>query len=82
MISEFFIDIGFSLADKFLSLVPKIEWTIETSAWEYAKDAIDMICYLLPVGTITSIFSLIIAIAFLRVAIAVLRTIIGLIPFV
>ena len=82
MIVEFFIDIGFGFLDRVFSLLPKIEWTVNTSAWTYAKDILDMICYLLPINTITAIGVLIIDIALLRVAISFIRTVLGLIPFV
>lgn len=82
MISEFFIDAGFGIADKFLSMLPDMTWSIETSAWEYAKDFLDMICYLLPLNTIRNIVSFIVAVAFVRIVISFARTIMGFIPFV
>lgn len=82
MISEFFIDIGFGFLDGIFALLPEIEWNVNTSAWEYARDVLDMICYLLPINTITSIAALIISIAMLRIAISFIRTVLGLIPFI
>lgn len=82
MISEFFIDCGFAVADGFFSLLPEMEWTVETSAWTYAGDILDMICYLLPLGTVTAIISLIVGVTVVRIAISFIRTIIGLIPFI
>ena len=82
MISQFFIDIGFNVLDGIFELFPKIEWNPDTSAWQYARDFVDMISYLHPLGTISSIISLIMAVTFFRITIAFIRTIWGFIPFV
>ena len=82
MIAEFFINCGFGILDGVFSLLPQIEWDVNTSAWSYLRDFLDMICYLLPLDTITAIISLIFGIAFLRIAIAFVRTLLDLIPFV
>lgn len=82
MITEFFLDCFFGLADGFFSLLPDITWSVDTSAWEYARDIVDMVCYLLPISTIQQIVSMIIALLFFRVVIAFIRTVLGLIPYV
>lgn len=81
MITEFFIDCGFGILDGLFSLLPEIEWNVNTTAFDYAGDILDMICYLLPIGTITAIITLILGIAFLRIAISFIRTVVGMIPF-
>lgn len=82
MITEFLIDCFFGLANGFLSLVPDITWDVNTSAWEFAHDVLDLVCYLLPMDTLQHILSLIVSIVFLRISIAFIRTLLGLIPFV
>lgn len=82
MIAEFFINIGFGFLDGVFALLPEINWNVDTSAWSYLGDILDMICYLLPMGTVTAIAVLIIDIALLRVAISFIRTILGMIPFI
>ena len=82
MVSEFFINIGFSFVDKIFSFLPAIEWSVDTSAWTYLTDILEMVCYLLPMHTISAIVVLIIDIAFVRIAISFFRTVLGLIPFV
>ena len=82
MITEFFLDLLFGVVEGLCSLMPEIYWTVDTGAFSYAHDALSMVCYLLPMGTVTNIVSLLIAILFLRIAIAFIRTILGLIPFV
>lgn len=81
MITEFFIDCGFGILDGLFSLLPEIEWNVNTTAFEYAGDILDMICYLLPIGSITAVITLILGIAFLRIAISFIRAVVGMIPF-
>lgn len=82
MIAEFFIDCGFGIADGLFAMLPEITWSVDTTAWQYAKDFLDMIAYLLPLNTIIAIITLIVDIAIARVIISVLRVLLSLIPFV
>ena len=82
MITELFLDGFFKVADSMLGFIPPIEWTIDTGAWEFGRDALSMICWLLPMGTIKSIIGFVVGIGFLRIAVAVVRFILNLIPFV
>lgn len=82
MISEFFIDSGFSIAEKVLEKIPEINWDTNTGAWEYLKDFLDMVCYLLPLDTITAIITLLIAISSLRIVISLAGFIKRTVPFV
>lgn len=82
MIGEFFIDCGFGILSSALEKLPVMTWTVETSAGEFLGDFLDMVCYLLPLGTIQQIFSLIMTLTFMRIGIAFIRTIWGFIPFV
>ena len=81
MITELILNGLFSITDFFLGLMPAIEWTVDTTAWQYAGDVLSMICWLLPFNTITSIFAAVIAIGAFRLTIAAIRTLAGLFPF-
>lgn len=82
MISEFFINAGFGIADRFLSLLPDMTWSVDTTAWQYLKDFLDMVCYILPLETVIDIGSLIVTLSVFRICIAIIRAIKGFIPFV
>lgn len=82
MITEAILNLLFGLADKSLALLPDIYWTVDTSALDFAHDALSMVAYLLPINAVKQIISLILAITLFRIAIAVARTIMGFIPFV
>ena len=81
MITELLLNGLFGVADILLGLLPEMEWNINTSAFEYAKDIADMIAYLLPMGYIKHAISFIIALTVFRISIAVIRTLKGFIPF-
>lgn len=83
MITELLLSGLFGIGDILLGLLPDtIEWTVNTSVWAYLKDILDMICYLLPIDHIKNIIGGIIALAFFRISVALLRFLKGLIPFV
>lgn len=84
MIIEKILDFFFAIAERLLSILEpyQIDWNINTSAWQYVQDILNMIGYLLPVNTITAIIGLIVSITMFRIAVAVIRTIWGFIPFV
>lgn len=82
MITELILSGFFGIADIFFGLMPEIEWTLDTSAWEYGRDVLSMIAYLLPMGHIKAAISLIIALGVFRITVAVLMEIKAFIPFI
>lgn len=82
MITEFFLSRLFDVAHFFLGMLPEIEWTVDTTAWEYTRDALSIICWLLPMGTIRAVIGCIIAIAIFRIVVSFIRFVISFVPFV
>lgn len=82
MITEFLINCFCGISSGFFEFLPDVTWTVDTTAWQYLKDFLDMISYLLPMGTIKTIVALIFDIAVFRIVVSILRTVLGLIPFV
>lgn len=82
MVTELILSGLFGVADILLGFMPEIEWTMNTSAWEYVGDILSMICYLLPMGHIKAAIAFIIALGVFRISIAFIRFILGMIPFV
>lgn len=80
MITEGIINLLFACLSGLFSLLPDMTWSVETTAFQYLRDFCDMICYLLPIGTVTAIVTLVISVAFLRIAIAFIRTVWKFIP--
>lgn len=82
MVTEKLLDFFFSIISGFLDLLPSISWDVNTSGWQYFKDILDMICFMLPINTITSIALLIFDLAIFRAFVALIRTLKSMIPFI
>lgn len=82
MITETILNGFFGVADFLLGLTPEIEWTIDTTAWQYAGDVLSMVCYLLPMGYILPAIYLIIALGIVRISFAAVRGFIDALPFI
>ena len=82
LITNFFINQGFNFVESVFALLPDITWDVNTTAWQYLGNFLDMIGYLLPMGTISTVVSLIFATGVFRICISFARTLMDLIPFV
>lgn len=80
MITELLLTGLFGVADFMLGLLPPIEWTVDTSAWEFGRDALSMICWLLPMNTIRALIGVIITLALFRILISVILFFVRFIP--
>ena len=70
MITEAILSALFGVADILCGLLPEIEWTVNTSAWEFVGDIMSMIAYMLPMGHIKAAVALIISVGVFRIFIA------------
>lgn len=75
MITEGLLNIFFGIAGGFFELLPDITWTVDTSAWQYLRDFLDMIGYLLPMKTIGFVCGTILTLTFVRIVISFIRTV-------
>ena len=82
MITEFFIDIIFSLLSGMLSALPEITWSVDTSAFTFISDIFRVVGYLFPVQTVSSIISLIFGLTVFRILISIPKAIWDLFPLV
>lgn len=82
MISEFFLNIVFSIVSGMLNLLPDVTWSVESSFFDYLVSFIRMVGYLLPWGTVTAIVSLVVALTVFRIIIAIIKTVWDLLPLV
>lgn len=80
MITELILTGLFGIADILLGLLPTIEWTVDTSAWECARDILDMVCYLLPMTHIKAAINFIIALTIFRIWVSFMRLLMSFIP--
>lgn len=82
MISEFFLNIIFNIVSGMLGVLPEIEWSVETTAFEYFLDIIRVAGYMLPMQTVSQIISLVVGLTLFRILIAIPKTIWELLPLV
>lgn len=80
MIIEALLNLLFVPLNSLLSLLPTIELSIPTSTFTSFFNALRVVCYLLPMGTILNIVSLIIVIIVFKIFVSVIKTLWQLIP--
>ena len=81
MIAKFFFDSAMYIGRFFLSLLPDIGFSVPSGVWGAAADFLNMVGYLLPVGTINAIIALLVDIAIFRIGVAFIRFILDVLPF-
>ena len=82
MISEFVLNIVFGIVSGLLSLLPDIQWSVDSAALTTFLGYVKVGSYLLPMGTVATITTLIIAIIGFRIVISLIKTIWELLPVV
>ena len=82
MIVETMLDLVFKIVEGVLSILPNFSWSVENSFFSSALDLIRVACYLLPMGTVVSIITIINLLLVIRIAIAIIKTIWDLLPLV
>ena len=65
-----------------LSMIPSFSWSLSNTAFGTFLDIVSSVCYLLPMGTITTIIGLSISLTIVKAVIALIKTIWDLLPFV
>ena len=81
MISEFLLNIVFGISHGALSLLPDISLDVDSSSFEYFLAIVRSACYLLPMGTVRMILSIVVAISIWRIGVAIVKAVWDLLPF-
>lgn len=81
MIGELLLNLMFNVSGEFFTLLPDVEWSIDSSAFTAFFDVLHMAGYLLPMKTVLSIFSVILSLNIFKIVISFIRTIWDLLPF-
>ena len=82
MITEFFLTIVFNIASSFLSVLPEFSWDVSTSGFEYVRSILAVVGYIVPMGPVFAILTLMCSLLAIRFAISIGRTIWDLLPLV
>ena len=81
MITEFFLNIVFTLVSGMLELMPDITWSVDTSSFSFFLDIIRIVGYMFPIDTIVHIIGIIVDLTLVRIALAIPKSIWDLLPF-
>lgn len=81
MIFETIINFIFIPLNGLLALLPNISWEVGSSVFTKFFEVLRMACYFLPMGTVVSVFSLVVAINSFKIVISIIKTIWQLLPF-
>ena len=82
MISEFLMGIVFNLIEGALSILPNWNFNVESAFLTSAFDMIRIAFYLLPMGTIVTMISMIVFFNTFKIVISILKTIWEILPLV
>lgn len=82
MILEFLLNIVFNVAYSALSALPEIEWSIESSGFDFFLNAVRVAGYLFPADVIRLIGTFLIGTTILRIGIASVKSLWDLLPVV
>ena len=83
MVSEFILDIVFNIVEWILSPMPEVSLSVDwTSGSSNFLSIVRCVLYMLPVGTITTIIGIIVAISLFRIFISLIKTIWEILPIV
>lgn len=75
MIVEGLFNIFFSILTNLFQALPNISWATDSSAMTTFLGFISVIMYLLPMGTVVTIFSLVVSLMVFRIVISIIKTI-------
>lgn len=80
MIIEAVLDFVFKVVEGLLGMLPDVQWNIEDTAFTVFLDYVEMVCYLLPMGTILQIVSIVVGLITFKIVISLIKTIWDLLP--
>lgn len=82
MVVEGILNVVFGIVQGLLSLLPDIHWNVDGTFFDVFFDVLEMVCYLLPMGTVVTIFYIIVGFTIFKAVISLIRTIWELLPIV
>ena len=82
MVTEGLLNIFFTFVEGLLSLLPNISWTVNASFVTSAIEFLACVGYVLPMGTVITILTLVCSIQAFRIVVSLVKTIWALLPIV
>ena len=82
MIIEAIFNAIFKAIDVMLSFLPDISWEVDGTVFDVFFDVLEMVCYLLPMNTIITIFGIVVGVTVFKAIVSLIKTIWDLLPIV
>ena len=82
MITEAILSLLFGVVNFLLGFIPDLTWNVDNSIFTTFFDIIRGCCYFLPMGTVTTIFWLIVTIIMFRIGVSLVKTVVKFIPLI
>ena len=82
MIVEVLLNAVFGVLTIFLKLLPDISINVDSQLFSAFMDSVSMVLYLLPMGTVMTIYNIIVLIIVFRIVVALIKTVWDLLPIV
>lgn len=82
MIVEFFMNIVFNIVESVLSILPAFDWNVNSAFFQGFLDVLRLACYMLPMGSIVTMISIVVFLTLFRIAVSLIKTIWELLPLV
>lgn len=80
MFIEALLNLVFGAVEGLLNLLPDIQWTVEGSVFDSFLDVLEMVCYLLPMQTVVTMFGIVVGFTMFKVVISLIKTIWDILP--
>lgn len=82
MIGEFLLNIVFNIVEGALSILPAFDWNVKSAFFQGFLDVLRLACYMLPMGSIVTMISIVVFLTLFRIAVSLIKTIWELLPLV
>ena len=80
MITDFGLSILFYILEQVFSMIPDVTWTIDTGAFSYFLDTVQVVCYFFPMTTVGQIIGITLSLMGFRIVISLAKIIVEFIP--
>ncbi len=81
MITESILNVVFGGLSLLLGFLPDVSWVVNADSFTKFFEILRTVCYFLPMGTVGIILSLVVSINFFKIAVALIRAVANLLPF-
>lgn len=82
MVTEIILNVVFSILQLFLNIMPDIQWNIDDGLMGGFIELIRVVSYLFPMGTVSTIFGIVVSLLIFKAVVSLIKTVWALLPLV